>query len=267
MLKNIKKTIIYNIFVNLVYRIVYRPKWHTIKRGVLLNNKLFISNTGIWREMISGNYDDFFADYFKKNSIIGKTIYDVGAHIGYSSMLFAKLVGPMGKVFSFEPSIFNKKRFELILKKNKELGEIIKIYEIAISDKVGEDAFIFNSNVDSSKSSGSFIEKSHTFFEKKIYENSMGFKRSKVKTINLDSLHLIGISDKPDIIKIDIEGAEFLALRGGMQTLLKYKPILLIEVHSIFNMHQLCEILFNINYKIKILKEESDGRCFISAHP
>lgn len=261
----IKKSGYYNNISSLISRVALKPSWNEIRSGVLKGGKIFISPDSSWQEMISGSYDQFFFDYLDRFDLRGKVIYDIGAHIGYSSMSFARLVGSTGKVFAFEPNIFNKERFEFILSENKEIAKVIKIYDVAVSDKVGEEFFVFNKDVDNSKSSGSFIESSHTFFEKSFYEKSLGFKRIKVKTVSLDSLETIGIIDKPALIKIDIEGAEFLALNGGVETLVKYQPILLIEIHSIFNMYKVYETLTKLNYTIELLKEEKDGRCFISA--
>lgn len=263
--KKMKGNGIYSMTSSLVGKIIAKPKWNEIKGGVLKGCQIFINPTGGWKEMVTGEYDKFFFDFLDRYKLDGKVIYDVGAHIGYSSMSFAKLVGLKGKVFAFEPNIYNKKRFELILTRNREISDTINIFNVAISNKKGEEDFVFSDNVDNCKSSGSFIEKSHTFFEKNSYEKNMGFKRVKIQTVPLDSLESIGIVDKPDLIKIDIEGAEYLALEGGMVMLEKYKPILLIEIHSIFNMLKVCEALTKLNYNIELLKEESDGRCFISA--
>lgn len=256
---------IYNLVSGFIEKITIKPRWNEIRGGILKGGHIFIDPTGGWKDMVTGEYDKFFFDFLEKQNLENKVIYDIGAHIGYNSLVFAKMVGSNGKVFSFEPNIFNKKRFELILSRNKEFSEIIKIMNVAISNKNGEDDFIFNKNVDNCKSSGSFVDGSHTFFEKSSYERSMGFERVKIKTVSMDSLDSIGIVDKPDLIKIDIEGAEFLALEGGLSLLAEHKPILLIEIHSIFNMLKVYEILTKLNYKIDLLKEESDGRCFISA--
>ena len=255
----------YNQLSALFDRLTIKPKWNEVTSGVLKGSKVFIDPKGAWKEMVSGEYDQFFFDYLKKFNLEGKVVYDVGAHIGYSSMSFAKLVGPTGKVFAFEPNIFNRERFELILRENKTIADVVKIFDVAISDKIGEEDFVFSNNVDNSKSSGSFIESADTFFEKSFYEKNIGFKRIKTKTVPLDRLDTVGILAKPALIKIDIEGAEYLALNGGLETLSKYRPILLIEIHSIFNMLKVSEILNKLNYKVELLKEEKDGRCFIAA--
>ena len=241
------------------------PTWNVVSDGIIKGRKLFIDPNGVWAEMVSGDYDNFFIEFLKRFDLKEEIIYDIGAHIGFSSMCFAELVGPSGKVIAFEPNIFNTERFEYILKENKDFDSIIKIHNIAISDKVGEEDFVFSDNIDNGTSSGSFINSSHTFFEKNTYESNIGFKRMKTKTVPIDLLKNIGIDEIPYLIKIDIEGAEYLALQGAREMLATHKPILLMEIHSIFNMLKVGEILHEFNYKVELLKEEKDGRCFISA--
>lgn len=241
------------------------PTWNTITDGILTGRKIFIYRTGVWKDMLNGEYDKFFIEYLQKLDLKGKVVYDIGAHFGYSAMCFATLTGETGKVIAFEPNLYNKKRFEHFLSENKDLEKVISIHDLAISNKAGEEDFNFNDNLDDGTSSGSFIDSSHTFYEKDSYEKNLGYRKVKTKTISLDSLMDIGITQPPFLVKIDIEGAEYLALEGAKELLLKHKPILLIEIHSIFNMLKVGQVLHDFNYKIELLKEEKDGRCFIAA--
>lgn len=241
------------------------PTWNEISAGFLKGRKMFLDKNGVWSPMLTGKYDDFFFTFLKTLDLNGKVVYDIGAHIGYSSLGFAQLVGPSGKVFAFEPNSVNRARFEKILSENKDLSGVIKIYDVGISKEEGEEEFVFSDNVDNGTSSGSFIESSDTFFAKNLYEKEIGFQRTKVRLFNIDSLSKIGITDKPALIKIDIEGAESMALEGAHSTLLESKPILLLEIHSIFNMFRCYEILNGLGYNITLLNKEDDGRCFVSA--
>jgi FkbM family methyltransferase len=242
----------------------YVPKWHVISEGLLKGKNLFIAPNGVWQPMVDGDYDKFFLDYLGRLSLKGKVVYDVGAHFGFSSLCFAELVGPTGKVVAFEPNVFNQQRFELTMSHNQDLGRIIDLRKVALSDKCGEEDFIFSDNVDSGTSSGSFLGDADTFFEKNLYENTFGFKRVRVATVTLDEL----VAEKdmvPDLIKIDVEGAEHLVLSGGLKVLKERHPILLMEIHSILNMLKCGEILRDLGYEIELLKEEHDGRCFVAA--
>lgn len=243
------------------------PSWHTISEGYLTGSELYVDLNGMFNEMIAGTYDTFFIDYLKNINLEGKTVFDIGAHIGYDALLFAKAVGQSGKVFAFEPNDTNKERLDLILQRNQRLSGHIKTYPIAISNKKGVEEFVFSNVVDNGTSSGSFIEGSSTFWEKTIYEKNIGFKRTTVETMSLNEISVLGINEHPALIKIDVEGAEHLVLEGGMDLIKKSQSILLIEIHSIYNMYKVSQYLKDINYSMNLLKHESDGRCFISAAP
>jgi len=245
----------------------YNPEWHIIGDGVLKGRSIYIDpRDGYWQqEMIAGNFDNFFYAYLSQFNLEGNVVADIGAHIGYHSMQFAQLVGKSGIVYSFEPNIFNQERMTLILSKNPDLAERIKLYNVAVSDAGGETEFSFASEVDSGKSSGSFIHNAHTPFQRREYAG-LGFEAVNVRTVNLDQF--FSALDKnviPNLLKIDVEGSEHLVLKGAINILRNFRPILLIEIHSIYCMLKVTEFLNSLDYRIDLLKEEIDGRCFIAA--
>jgi len=250
-----------------VFKNTYQPSWQTVQNGPLKGREIFVSKSESWVPMINGDYDNFFLEYLRTLDLKGKTIFDIGTHIGFNALIFAELVGEQGKVVCFEPNIFNKERFETILTKNTDLAKHIVIHPVAISNADGDTEFVFTDNIEGGTSSGSFINEADTHFEKGHYEAANGFKRMKVQTVRFDSLTKNGVNEKPYLMKIDIEGAEWLALDGGRQFIAEHGPILLIEIHSIFNMMKVGDILQSLSYNIKLLKEESDGRCFIACTP
>jgi len=268
-MKHLLPPFLHDALQKLIYKnkVKYTPAWHTIKGGILKGRNIFIDpDAGEWqKEMIDGTWDAFMFNYIKTLDLQGKVVYDIGAHIGYYAMTIALLADSPGMVYAFEPNRFNVERIGINLSGNKDLAERIRIYEAAVSDRVGTAQFYFLRDVESGASSGSFVSEAHTYYEKKqAYLNS--FEIAEVKTYSLDGIApLIGNGIRPDIIKIDVEGAEGSVLEGARNTLAIYKPLLLIEVHSIYNMLKVCEILGALNYKIMLLKEESDGRCFLAA--
>ncbi len=275
MTKKIIKLIVPPFFFLIVRKILniskkesFTASWNTIQKGYLQGIKLLVPHSGMFQEMLDGDYDIFFSNYIQSINLQGKTVFDIGAHIGYDTLLFAKAVGKNGHVIAFEPNTKNRERLEKIVAENKEYSNQIQISDYAISNKEGSEEFIFSDNVDNGTSSGSFMEGSHTFWEKGIYEKNIGFTRTSVKTIPLDSLiRQIALKEAPGLIKIDVEGAEYLVIEGGKDIIQKYKPHLLIEIHSIFNGLKVTEYMKDFNYTIELLKEEKDGRCFISAKP
>lgn len=72
-----------------------------------------------------------------------------------------------------------------------------------------------------------------------------GGEEVKIKT--LDSFN---IKEKIDLIKIDVEGFEYFALSGGIQTIKKNKPVILIEEHNYGN-SKVFKLLMELGYKIR----------------
>jgi len=263
-----KNTFIYSSIKKINDKISKKdPRLYTINNGLLKNRKIFFEGEVNWqKEMINGSYDDYFFNYIKQKQLSGKTILDIGAHIGYHSLCFAELVGKSGRVFAFEPNPYNVVYIKEALKNNTDLAKRIELFEIALSNKDGLEDFIFSDKVEEGMSSGSFIDSADTIWEKEVFEKITGFKRMRVKTLSLDSLdQTVDGGIKPDVLKIDVEGAESLVLEGARRMILKYSPIILLEIHSMLNMYLILNFFYKIGYETELLKTEKDGRCFISA--
>jgi FkbM family methyltransferase len=137
----------------------------------------------------------------------GMTVVDIGANIGYYSLLAAKLVGTSGKVYAFEPfaSTFN------ILERNIAVNEYSHVISICKA--------VTNKNSSARMYFGKYTPACNSLMGKGEFVN--------VKSTTLDS----EIKGKVDLIKMDIEGAEVLAFEG-MQTIIRDNPhiILITEV-------------------------------------
>jgi FkbM family methyltransferase len=275
MMKKIAKEIlppfVHEALRKLIYkgRNIYNPTWHMVTGGNLKGREIFIDpKDGLWqKDMLEGGYDKFLFDYLKNLNMRGKIVFEIGAHIGFHAMNFALLVGDEGMVYAFEPNIFNHERMEINFARNPDLAKRAKTFNVAVSDNVGESEFYFSGGVDKGTSSGNFIADANTYYVKSKEFLEL-FKITKVRTISLDQVSsLTGADVVPNIIKIDVEGAESSVLKGAKDMLRRYKPLILMEVHSIFNMFKTCEILYPLEYNIALLKEETDGRCHIAAEP
>jgi len=77
-------------------------------------HKIFLDSLDSLRLSINGIYEEFETQMLKKIINKEETVVDIGANIGYYTLIFAKLVGDKGKVFAFEPEPNN---FELLKKK------------------------------------------------------------------------------------------------------------------------------------------------------
>ena len=145
----------------------------------------------------------------------GSVVVDVGSHIGLWSLVLSQAVQGAGKVVACEPA---DQAFRYLMR-NIELNRIPNIFpnRIALSDKPGY-ARLYR-DVDASRNSlGNDPAREHIGFE-------------DVPTETLDSvLQRLGVSHV-DLIKIDVEGAEELVLKGARETLHKSRPVVLFEIN------------------------------------
>ena len=144
----------------------------------------------------------------------GWVIADVGANIGYYTLLFARGVGPSGRVYAFEPAASTYK----ILMKNISLNHTSKVrpYNMALGDSCGEVSLVQER-------------------DPKDYRLAAPDKRSP-DTVPLTTLDCFveeqGLN-RLDLIKVDIEGCERRFLLGAKKSLARFRPILLIELNPL----------------------------------
>ena len=148
----------------------------------------------------------------------GMVAYDVGANIGYVSLLLAKRVGENGHVYSFEPLPGNQERWQKNVALNPNVN--VRLIPKAVADKEGETIFWVHASGGMGKLQGSVGKNAE-------YENKI-----EVETISLDDFVYKEKNVAPNLVKIDIEGGEVLALKGMQRLLKETKPILLIELHG-----------------------------------
>jgi FkbM family methyltransferase len=148
--------------------------------------------------------------------------YDIGANIGYFSIIAADKVTPLGHVYSFEP--VNDTYIRLV--ENIQLNQLdnqITAFRVAASDQAGEaQIYIPDKGMDAWNSLA-------------VKPEAGNYKLEVIKTVVLDEMVTGKTLQPPDIIKIDVEGWELYVLKGLQQTLKKYHPTLFIE----FNAHNL----------------------------
>lgn len=237
-----------------------------IAAGTLTGYKLKLDPTGPWQhEMISGEYDQELFEHIAKLSLTDKVIYDIGAHIGYHSLGFAKMAGPNGHVYAFEPNPANAQRAEEIAALNPELDENITILNLALSNEAGSTNFLSTDDIEGGTSTGGFIDDASTLWERDRYIDKVGFKLSTVTLETIDHLIATKQIQPPDLMKVDVEGAEQLVLGGAQQTLREHKPTIIIEFHSIYSAFACMNILQEYSYQYTLLKQEPDGRVMILA--
>ncbi len=150
----------------------------------------------------------FMVSDLAKQGISPKTVLDVGANVGQFAVAAAKLF-PHAKILSFEPLP------ECVdqLKKNVEVLNNISVYPIAVGDSEGEVQFHVNSH--SHSSSILPLTSSH----RQAFPEAQESNEIRVNVSTLDKI-LSGVDIKrPCLLKLDVQGYEVHALRGGEETL------------------------------------------------
>lgn len=175
----------------------------------------------------------------------GKIFFDVGANVGYYSILASKRVGEKGVVAAFEPFVGNLAFLHRHVELNK--AKNVKILPFALSDRFSIASF----------SPGENSAQGH------LAENIGGGEDFVyVPTISLDEI-AAKMNCSPDVLKIDVEGAEMEVLRGAEKVLREAKPAIFLSTHSPELRRDCLEFLRGIGYEINSLfPEDADSHEF-----
>jgi FkbM family methyltransferase len=177
----------------------------------------------------------------------GSTFFDVGAHYGWMSLAACHRVGAKGKVVAFEPS----PPLLECLQYNKEANgfQQLDIVSKAVSQSDGQLVTLYVAN-----GGNSFL---NSLFDHPM-ELVAGVPEQK-ETIEVQTVTLDEFSKtrklQPDLVKIDVEGAELLVLRGCRRMLAEYRPRFIVAVHPTWlppgqNAAQLFELFHDHGYRV-----------------
>ncbi|MBC8460837.1 MAG: FkbM family methyltransferase [Deltaproteobacteria bacterium] len=172
-------------------------------------------------EIANDNYDITETQFVKRVVRAGDTVLDLGAHVGYYTFLLASIVGEKGKVFSFEPQ---QHLFSLIQRSINENGYQDRIIaeNVCVGDVAGEGKFA-QSHCPGDYGCTHLLNLPSTL---PFYGDMT------IESTNVANLGGYNFPSTIDFIKIDIEGAEYLALKPIEKRLKKDKPIILSEVNQ-----------------------------------
>lgn len=172
------------------------------------------------KKMISITYERDFQKLICKTVKPGFICADVGANVGQLTLLIAKCAAPEGKVFAFEAHPENTDELRKRIMVSKYKGMIIA-ENLAISDGLEKEVFLYPGRGNASD-------------EWNIVGYDVLGKRKdpklKVPSTSLDLY--FPEESRLDFVKIDIEGAEALALKGMRRLLRESRPVILVEFHN-----------------------------------
>lgn len=242
-------------------KIILKKTHHVLKPQFtnVQGHKMFLDSKDSLGLSLNGIYEKFETELVKKMVTEGDVVVDVGAHIGYYTLIFAKCVGNGGIVFAFEPEPNN---FSL-LSKNIEINgyKNVNLEQLAISDFDGTCVlYTFNTSSGANR------------IYKPLEKNYKNSKPIQIKAISLDDYFTNRPENKIDLIKIDVEGAEFNVLKGmqnimkkniNLKILLEFNPYFLENAGA--NPKHLIDFLQDRSFKINYLDEENNRMMEVDA--
>ena len=166
-------------------------------------------------------YEPHVLKFCREHIRPGHTVVDAGANIGFFTMTVAQLVGPRGQVIAFEPNSENCRLILISAKKNGLTN--LKLYPVALGAENGTMAFS-----PAMGSNGMVIYNSE--------EPLLNPNCAIVPVFKMDNLVY-----RCDFIKADIEGAEGLAFKGGMEMVKRCRPIIVSEF---------CPVMLDVSSKM-----------------
>jgi FkbM family methyltransferase len=169
--------------------------------------------------ILGGTYEPEQTRLFEERLRAGDTVLDVGAHVGYYTLLSSVLVGPGGSVWAFEPNPQNAG----FLRRHAQVNGCanVRVTEAAVSDEAGRARFDFGTGSGTGRLAGGGA--------------------LEVATVRLDDfVREHGIA--PAAVKIDVEGGELRVLEGARDTLAAHRPVLFLSTHGA-EVHRACMAL------------------------
>src|SRR5262249_35462499 len=150
-----------------------------------------------------------FEDAFLAAVRPGHTVYDLGANVGWFSLLAGRRVGAGGRVVAFEPDLQNAALAERNAARNGLAN--VTVVPAAVGDRDGWASFRQEASIKGRLDEGGGLP---------------------VPLVSLDGWIESGRDAPPDVVKIDVEGAELGVLRGMERTLRELSPTLFVELHG-----------------------------------
>jgi FkbM family methyltransferase len=161
------------------------------------------------------DYHDFQVCY--AGSPDGAVFYDVGSNVGYFSIEMAALTGQAVKTVAFEPQDSLVEAIEASIRLN-HFEDVLTVVNALVGDTSGEaQMFVAPASIHSSA----------------VADSNRPIKAIRPKRmVTIDELVEGGSIPPPDMVKMDIEGSEHLALRGAGNVLRRHKPHVFLEYHE-----------------------------------
>jgi FkbM family methyltransferase len=191
----------------------------TLRRGPLRGCR-WICRSGQQFWMPLGVYEMETAAWLSSTLAEGLTFVDIGANAGYLTLLGSLRVGNKGRVFAFEPVPANAKAVRSLMDLNRRRNVVVECMAVGARSQPAVGFVVEGQNANS-------------HLAEVILSHAATKPVAQVTTamVSLDD-YCAEDAIRPDVIKIDVEGAEALVLRGMSKTLQSVRPKLIVSTHS-----------------------------------
>jgi FkbM family methyltransferase len=197
-----------------------------ILRGTLAGSRWIVGSAthGSWL----GTYESTKQRVFAASIRPGDVVFDLGANVGFYTLIAAQATGARGKVFAFEPLPRNVAFLRSHLHHNRVTN--VEVVEAAVAERSGTAAF-----EEAASPSMGRIGAGGTL---------------PIRTVSLDELLAEGRIVTAQVLKIDIEGGELRALHGARRLLEEHRPVVFLATHG-WQVHEdCCAFLTELGYSL-----------------
>lgn len=191
---------------------------NTVLCRVLGRYKIYVDTTDIGfgaHLLMDGIWEPWITQYFAREVQAGMRVLDIGANLGYYSVLFGDLAGPSGRVAAFEPNPRAVQLVQWSLAVNG-LDGIVRVIPQGVGAASGDMLF--------------YIPPHEPKNARIIHEEEAAALEPNVSRIGVVAVdQVVADWDRVDFIKIDVEGAEEAAMTGLIQTMTRFRPQIVLE--------------------------------------
>jgi FkbM family methyltransferase len=198
---------------------------------------------GIW----TGTYESNFAERLSSSMSPGTVAYDIGSWHGF----FAGVMAAQGasRVHVFEPLPANADRIRHLVALNP--AKSITLHSAAVGECDGEMDLLLMPETSMAKLEASTFQADNTTTT-----------RLRVKVRSIDAMIAAGEIAPPSLMKIDVEGAEVLVLRGALETIRRHRPLIFAEVHSSTLLSECRALLEDNGYCVEMIDNDPGNARF-----
>lgn len=193
-----------------------------------------------------GRYEPEIVEFLAEHCRPGDIAFDVGANVGYHTMLLSRLVGPEGRVVAFEPVPTTAGWLEETLRCNDLTNVTV------VCTALGASTGVASMRVGPASEAGlAHLVDSTTGYRSHFTEET---RVIDVPIVSIDQLLAAGELPIPSLIKIDVEGAELQVLRGASETLASVRPTVVTELWGSVNVREGRRLLESSGYRVSTLR-------------